>query len=511
MKSAPPPSPQCALGEHERTPATCHHSSITVSQRHQHTHALNSSNYFEKAAKKENRTISQIKNGLRSITHKASSLFDDSTSSSSTSSRRPYPPSHSSSSSEHSRTSSQVTLCQSPSTTPIDGLLIHDAASPRLTAPDDSDDEHAITMYIRDLTPDPRKILRGRGSSALVRAVIRANMIDCMSCKWASGYFSYVSYGVRQKQISSTIQHHHHVVVLIFLVVALEANSLRWLICQYIILEATRRNAVQQVLRDQLTRKLTDFRIAVQCVSGMTVVKYGRKGKPHATQLLVENADVIRWTPKLGHHLTSMLQQHKHKSISLSTVISVQSGIKSDVFRKAYKDAKGMLDPACCLSLVTPTRSLDVVTTSRQQCDWLQRSVQLMVAQAHENEKKASMHVETTIMKKLGSMTVHKHGRKGRPHKTNLNVDKYGEITWKGKSGGAILLQEVLELRLGHATAVFHRVSTQKANNPNHCLSLVTASRTLDLELHSESERDYMVIAFRYVQYARGMFDLLRL
>ncbi|RHY07240.1 hypothetical protein DYB25_013007 [Aphanomyces astaci] len=494
MKSAPPPSPQCALGEHERTPATCHHSSITVSQRHQHTHALNSSNYFEKAAKKENRTISQIKNGLRSITHKASSLFDDSTSSSSTSSRRPYPPSHSSSSSEHSRTSSQVTLCQSPSTTPIDGLLIHDAASPRLTAPDDSDDEHAITMYIRDLTPDPRKILRGRGSSALVRAVIRANMIDCMSCKWASGYFSYVSYGVRQKQLST-----------------LEANSLRWLICQYIILEATRRNAVQQVLRDQLTRKLTDFRIAVQCVSGMTVVKYGRKGKPHATQLLVENADVIRWTPKLGHHLTSMLQQHKHKSISLSTVISVQSGIKSDVFRKAYKDAKGMLDPACCLSLVTPTRSLDVVTTSRQQCDWLQRSVQLMVAQAHENEKKASMHVETTIMKKLGSMTVHKHGRKGRPHKTNLNVDKYGEITWKGKSGGAILLQEVLELRLGHATAVFHRVSTQKANNPNHCLSLVTASRTLDLELHSESERDYMVIAFRYVQYARGMFDLLRL
>ncbi|RHY35481.1 hypothetical protein DYB32_000050 [Aphanomyces invadans] len=485
MKS-PPPSPQYAFNE--RT-STTH--SITASQRHlHHPHVLSSPSYNEKTPKKENRTMSQIRNGLRSITHKASSLFDDATSSSS---RRQH---HSSSQSEHSRTSSQVTLCQSPSATPV--VALHLAGSPRII--DDSEDtpssdQTTTLLYIRDLTPDPRKLLRCRGSSALVRSVIRANMIDCMSCKWASGYFSYVSYGVRRKQLTSTYPSRHSFGSHVDFVVALEANSVRWLICQYIILEASRRNAVQQALRDQLTRKLTDFRIAVQCVSGMTVVKYGRKGKPHTTQLIVENADVIRWTPKLGHHLTSMLQQQKQKSISLSTVISIQSGIKSDVFRKAFKEAKGTLDPACCLSLVTPTRSLDVVTSSRQQCDWLQRSISLMVAQAHENEKKASMHVETTIMKKLGGMTVYKHGRKGKPHKTNLNVDKYGEITWKGKSGGAILLQEVQELRLGHATAVFRR-QPQKAN-PKHCVSLVTASRTLDLELHSESERDYVVIAFR--------------
>ncbi|KAF0689758.1 Aste57867_18826 [Aphanomyces stellatus] len=439
----------------------------------------------EKQPKKESRTIASLKNSLRSFHHKAVNLFDDT----SFDRGHGYGGSTPTTSGSLSRTSSQVTAgCPSPSepSSRANALLQIVKRPPAASATDDADDDRPVVVtngfvLVRDFTPDPRKLVQGRGSSAFVRALIRANMIDCVSCKWAPSYFSYVSYGVRRKQLTT-----------------LEANSVRWLICQYIIVEASRRNAVQQTLRDQLTRKLTDFRIAVQCVSGMAVVKYGRKGKPHTTQLMVENADSIRWTPKLGHHLTNMLQQQKQKSISLSTVISIQSGIKSDVFRKAFKESKGTLDPACCLSLVTPTRSLDVLTSSRQQCDWLRRSIELMVAQAHENEKKASAHVETSIMKKLASLTVYKHGRKGKPHKTTLHVDKYGEVTWKGKSGGAILLQEVTELRLGHGTAVLERAATTKSN-PKHCVSLITAARTLDLELHSESERDYVVIAFRYL------------
>ncbi|CAK4652904.1 hypothetical protein LEN26_013499 [Aphanomyces euteiches] len=435
---------------------------------------------LEKQPKKESRTIANLKNSLRSIGNKAVTLFDESPGyhSRDNSSR--------STQSASSRSSSNVSQGVSPKV-PTSSLAIVINTRRLQENDDDSDTENELAssdpnrvVFVRDFMPDPRKLLQGRGSSAFVRSLIRANVIDCASCKWSPAYFSYVSYGARRKQLTT-----------------LEANSLRWLICQYIIIEAARRNAVQQALREQLGRKLTDFRIAVQCVSGMTVLKYGRKGKPHTTQLQVEHADSIRWTPKLGHHLTSMLQQQKQKSIALSTVIAIESGIKSEVFRKAVKDSKSQLDPTCCLSLITPTRTLDVVTSSRQQCDWLRRGVELMVAQAHENEKKASAHVETTIMKKLGSMTVFKHGRRGKPHKTQLNVDKYGEITWKGKSGGAVLLPEVIEIRLGHGTAVFQRLPQK--SNPKHCVSLVTVSRTLDLELVSESERDYVVIAFRYL------------
>ncbi|EQC31600.1 hypothetical protein, variant [Saprolegnia diclina VS20] len=356
---------------------------------------------------------------------------------------------------------------------------------------DDSDDDQELRepnalVRLRDVHMDPRRLLSGRHGSAIVRAVIRANMIDCLSCKWAPSYFSYVAYGVQRKQLT-----------------ALEAHSLRWLICQYIIREAKQRSDAQAVLRDQLGRKLTEFRIAVQCVSGLNVVKYGRKGSPHATQLIVENADTIRWTPKLGMQLQNVLHpltKKKEKSISLSTVIAVQTGFASEVLRKAAAKADKKatpLDPRCCLSLITPTRSLDLVVRNPLECDWLRRSFDLMVAQAYENEKKAAAHVETLIMKKLGSLVVAKYGRKGKPHKTQLSLDKYGEVTWKGKSGGSILLQEVKELRLGHGTPVFLRLAPK--SNAKHCVSLVTAARTLDLEMSCESERDYVVLAFRYL------------
>ncbi|OQS02602.1 hypothetical protein THRCLA_05046 [Thraustotheca clavata] len=338
-------------------------------------------------------------------------------------------------------------------------------------------------VLVRGFNLDPRRWMTGKRSGHVVRALIRANMIDCLSCKWAPSYFSYISQGVALRQLTVN-----------------EANSLRWLVCQYIIAEAQQRSATQIILREQLTRKLTDFRIAVQCVSGLTVVKYGRKGKPHSTQLLVENADTIRWTPKIGTQLQSVLRpiskKERQKFIQLSTVISIQTGFSSEVFRKAVAK-KAPLDPSCCLSLITPTRSLDMVVKNAQECDWLRRSFEMMVAQAQENEKKASAHVETTIMKKLGTFVVLKYGRKGNPHRTRLNLDKYGEVTWKGKSGGSILLQEVKELRLGHGTSVFQRLASK--SNPKHCLSLITPSRSLDLEMNSESERDYVVLAFRYL------------
>ncbi|OQR99155.1 hypothetical protein ACHHYP_07241 [Achlya hypogyna] len=388
--------------------------------------------------------------------------------------------------------SSSFTIC----TSPTGGIsLAVPVVSPRsrgATMQDDEFDEDSYArpengfVLLRRVHPDPRLVLPRRGSGVIVRAVIRANMIECLSCPWAPAFFSYVAYGVKLKKLSMP-----------------EANALRWLICQYIILEARKRSETQAHLREQLARKLTDFRIALQCVSGLHVVKYGRKGKPHATQLIVEDGDLVRWTPKLGMQLHSVLhplsRKEGSKAIALSTVLAVTTGFASDVFRKAAakQDKKAPLDPRCCLSLITPTRSLDLVVRNPLECDWLHRSFVLMVAQAQENEKKASAHVETMIMNKLGSMVVYKYGRKGKPHKTQLNLDKYGEVTWKGKSGGSILLQEVKEIRLGHDTAVFQRLAQKSV--PKHCLSLVTATRTLDLEANSESERDYVVLAFRYL------------
>jgi ankyrin repeat protein len=86
-----------------------------------------------------------------------------------------------------------------------------------------------------------------------------------------------------------------------------------------------------------------------------------------------------------------------------------------------------------------------------------------------------------------------KHGRKGKPHyrwvSANQSLDT---LTWKemntnnGKKN-SYKIQDFTEVQKGIQTKVLQR---SKKTDPNLCLSIIGVSRTLDLELTSEAERD---------------------
>ncbi|GMF38772.1 unnamed protein product [Phytophthora fragariaefolia] len=261
---------------------------------------------------------------------------------------------------------------------------------------------------------------------------------------------------------------------------------------------------------------MTEYRVALQCVAGTAVVKYGRKGRPHATTLCVENGDTLRWTSKLLAHATHIAvdgvaatttmgkKRVKAKNaIPLASILRVTSGPSTSVLARALHKGTLVLDDASCtLSVVTHTRTLDLKAKSAEEREWLQRSLEFLVELARDHERRVAQQVELTIMKRMETLPVWKYGRKGRPHKTRVFVDRFGEVSWIGRSGDSLQLDEISSVQEGHHTPVFARaraagmVSSAKAA---HCFSLVTAVRTLDIEAINEQQRDWFVVAFRYL------------
>ena len=139
------------------------------------------------------------------------------------------------------------------------------------------------------------------------------------------------------------------------------------------------------------------------CVAGTSVFKYGRKGKPHATTLCVENGDTLRWTSKLLAHATHMavdsvtatttmgLKRVRAKNVvPLASIQRVTSGPTTNVLARALHKGTLMLDDAnCTLSVVTRTRTLDLKANSVDEREWLQRSLEFLVDLARDHERRA--------------------------------------------------------------------------------------------------------------------------
>ncbi|GMF15364.1 unnamed protein product [Phytophthora lilii] len=359
-----------------------------------------------------------------------------------------------------------------------------------------------LSCFPRDLTADVRatcNVVSPRASKSYIRGLIVSLEFEIRATKWAAYFLQIVHNARKQKRISLR-----------------SAISVKWAICAHVLGEARARQEQQKRSDLTLQRKMTEYRVALQCVAGTSVVKYGRKGKPHATTLCVENGDTLRWTSKLLAHATHIAvdgvaatttmgkKRVKAKNaIPLASILRVTSGPSTSVLARALHKGTLFLDDASCtLSVVTHTRTLDLKAKSAEEREWLQRSLEFLVDLARDHERRVAQQVELTIMKRMETLPVWKYGRKGRPHKTRVFVDRFGEVSWLGRSGDSLQLDEIISVQEGHHTPVFARaraaglVSTAKAS---HCFSLVTSLRTLDIEAVNEQQRDWFVVAFRYL------------
>ncbi|GAB9463699.1 hypothetical protein Gpo141_00001148 [Globisporangium polare] len=316
-----------------------------------------------------------------------------------------------------------------------------------------------------------------------IARVLQFHVFEIRSTKWAAYFLQIVKRARTMRQLSSG-----------------DAVSLRWVICAYVQQEVRTRRRKKEALDQQMQKKMTDYRVALQCIGGTTVLKYGRKGKPHQTQLVIENGEYFRWTSKLLSHATTI---KKKKSIPLASVIAIRAGPTTEVLTRAlHKGTLALQDAKCTMSLITATRTFDIKAKSAAEREWLHKSFAFLVELAHEHEKRVAQQVELSIMKRMETLNVWKHGRKGRPHKTRIFINRFGEISWQGRSNDSIQLDEIVAIDLGHRTQVFSRslasgFATSRVSS--RCFSLVTRTRTLDIETDSEHMRDWFVVAFRYL------------
>ncbi|DAZ94499.1 TPA: hypothetical protein N0F65_011852 [Lagenidium giganteum] len=341
----------------------------------------------------------------------------------------------------------------------------------------------------RDLVPDIEHVCQPTNTSmtrarAYMYHLIQSRAFEIRTTKWAP-YFLQL---VRQARASRRLT-------------AAQALSVRWVIVAFVLHEVDARTRKKQAHERQLHKKMTEYRVALQCISGVTVLKYGRKGKPHWTQLAVDNGHTLRWTSKL---LSVSATSKGKKQIPLASIVAIRDGPTTDVLARAlHKGTLALADAKCALSLVTPTRTFDLRAKNAAEREWLHRSLSFLVQLAREHEKQVAQQVELAIMKRIEAAVVWKHGRKGRPHKTKLFINRFGEISWQGRSNDSLQLDEITAITSGHSTPVFARSLTNglaSQATANRCFSLVTPARTLDIETDSEQLRDWFVVAFGYLR-----------
>ncbi|KAK1946532.1 hypothetical protein P3T76_002085 [Phytophthora citrophthora] len=359
-----------------------------------------------------------------------------------------------------------------------------------------------LSCFPQDLTADVRvtcHVVNPRRSKAYMRGLIVSLEFEIRATKWAAYFLQIVHNARMEKRFSLR-----------------SAISVKWAICAYV-QGVTRTRQEQQKRADwMLQRKMTEYRVALQCVAGTSVVKYGRKGKPHGTNLCVENGDTLRWTSKLLAHATHIAvdgvtatttmgkKRVKAKNtIPLASILRVTSGPSTSVLARAlHKGTLHLNDAGCTLSVVTHTRTLDLKAKTAEEREWLQRSLEFLVDLARDHERRVAQQVELTIMKRMETLAVWKYGRKGRPHKTRVFVDRFGEVSWLGRSGDSLQLDEITAVHEGHHTPVFARARAAGLVTPvkaAHCFSLVTRLRSLDIQAVNEQQRDWFVVAFRYL------------
>ncbi|CAH0489203.1 unnamed protein product [Peronospora farinosa] len=325
-----------------------------------------------------------------------------------------------------------------------------------------------LSCFPRDLMADVRvtcNIVSPRRSKRYMRDLIVSLEFEIRATKWAAYFLQIVHNARLEKRISLR-----------------SAISIKWAICAHVQGQSQAQQEEKKILDVTLQRKMTEYRVALHCWLML--------------RILLQTVWQLRrrWEKK----------RVKAKNvIPLASIIRISSGPSTSVLARAlHKGTLVLADAGCTLSVVTHTRTLDLKAKTDEEREWLQRSLEFLVDLARDHERRVSQQVELTIMKRMETFSVWKYGRKGRPHKTRVFVDRFGEVSWLGRSGDSLQLDEILTVYEGLRTPVFARaraaglMSSAKAA---HCFSLVTALRSLDIEAVNEQQRDWFVVAFRYL------------
>ncbi|KAG7386569.1 hypothetical protein PHYPSEUDO_015477 [Phytophthora pseudosyringae] len=134
--------------------------------------------------------------------------------------------------------------------------------------------------------------------------------------------------------------------------------------------------------KQRLTVTLT---LATSVVNDTLVTKFGRRGRPHSSRLLYDPTTPLqlRWRRKHGERSV------EHLVVDEIEVIEVPDSsqlIGGGSFGRGNKKAAAAVavDPESCLSLVTPTRSLDLQVASSLHREWLANAVRDIVSFAQQ-------------------------------------------------------------------------------------------------------------------------------
>ena len=301
-------------------------------------------------------------------------------------------------------------------------------------------------------------------------------------------------------------------------------SSLTWVILQRVRAEEARAREVWDRTSAQLNRFELEGQHALACCARYPVRKYGRKGTPHWTHLCLDvKAETLSWTRKLNKLVR--VDDHQHHVIRWSDITDIKCGCDTIVFqtfcmkkkkkkeKTKSKTAVTLIDPAKCFSIITRTRTLDLEAESAVHRDWLLTSLESVVLKyvstgpdRHHHRPLVVQHqiqIDQVITRIQNIPWMTKFGRKGKPHRTCLTVDlASGTLAWKGKRKArraCLALTDIRAIQPGCSTWVFQRQNKSEPENAHRCLSILTRERTLDLRLETESTRDYLVVALRYI------------
>lgn len=150
--------------------------------------------------------------------------------------------------------------------------------------------------------------------------------------------------------------------------------------------EISARAKQHRTLTAQKQRLTITLTLATNLVNDTVVTKFGRRGRPHASRLLYDPATPLqlRWRRKHGERSSEFLLVDKIQVIEGPDNSMLSGGLAS--FGRGNKKAAAAVavDPESCLSLVTPTRALDLQVASALHREWLANAVRDIVSFAQQ-------------------------------------------------------------------------------------------------------------------------------
>jgi hypothetical protein len=137
--------------------------------------------------------------------------------------------------------------------------------------------------------------------------------------------------------------------------------------------EIETKTQAQNTLITKKNRIALKITLAQSIMNQMDILKFGRRGKPHATKLIYDgrNPLELHWISKKGEKSEECLNVDE-----IQVVFGPEDAVKlTPVLKRAVRKQGESLDLNACVSLVTPSRTLDLQLKSSIHRDWLVNSL----------------------------------------------------------------------------------------------------------------------------------------